>query len=236
MNSVSLSNIELYNVTSQYIGSSEIEIHNDEYYHIVKVMRHKINDDIYVTDGEGKIYKTRIKDIQQNSIECVIDQVMSYENNYANIFFCIPKLKAFDRFEFALEKSVELGITNFIIFNAAKCISKTEKPDRWQKILISAMKQSLRSYLPKIQIVNSLKEIITMKGEKIILEQNSNNSIMDFNLVSNKNYYFIFGPEGGLDKKELALMNGPNIISLGLNRLRTETAIISLASLLTSKK
>ena len=233
MNSVSLSNIELYYVVPQYINSTNIEIQKDEFYHIVKVMRHTTGDEIFVTDGKGKIYKTVIQDIHQNSIECEINQVFVNENKYANIIFCIPKLKSADRFEFALEKSVELGITNFIIYNAEKSISKTERLDRWQKILISAMKQSLRSYLPKIKLINSIKEIVLIEGKKIILEQNSANSIMDWQMNKNENYYFIFGPEGGLDKNEINIVEGSNIISLGSNRLRTETAIVSLASLIT---
>ena len=77
-----------------------------------------------------------------------------------NIFFCIPKLKYSDRFEFALEKCTELGITNFIIFDSERSIHKSDKKERWEKIVLSAMKQSLRSYLPNITVINSLIEYL----------------------------------------------------------------------------
>ena len=69
-------------------------------------------------------------------------------------------------------------------------------------------------------------------GRKIGFEQNSSNKINNLKLIPDINYYFIFGPEGGLDKDELELFNPENIYNLAENRLRTETAIIKAACLL----
>jgi 16S rRNA (uracil1498-N3)-methyltransferase len=235
LKSVSLSNIELYYITPELIGSKTVEIRDDEYHHIIKVMRHTSSDEIYITGGNGKIFKTLIRDIHQNFVECEITQAISYDNKLANVYLCIPKLKSADRFEYALEKSVELGITNFIIFNAVNSISKTERLDRWQKILISAMKQSLRCYLPKIILVKSIQEIVQLEGEKIVLEQNADNSIIDWQPKANQKYYFIFGPEGGLDRREIEQVEKDSIFSMGTNRLRSDTAILTLTSFLNFK-
>ncbi len=145
-----LSNIELY-YSSQIKNKNEIIINEaEDFKHIVKVMRHSIDDEVYVTNGEGKIFKSKISEINKNSLTAIIEDTMEYENKFSNITFCIPKLKSPDRFEFALEKCVELGITNFIVFDSERTVAKGNKIERWNKILISAMKQSLRSYLPKI--------------------------------------------------------------------------------------
>jgi 16S rRNA (uracil1498-N3)-methyltransferase len=142
-------------------------------------------------------------------------------------------LKNPERFEFALEKCTELGITNFIVFESSRTVSKADKIDRWNKIVLSAMKQSLRSYLPQISISISLSEIIKQKGEKIIFEQNAKTFFNPEIINPLKNYLFIFGPEGGLSDEEVERINKDYLLKLAENRLRTETAIVKCASILT---
>jgi 16S rRNA (uracil1498-N3)-methyltransferase len=231
MNDQYLSNIELY-YSIDGIINNQILIEGEDYNHIIRVMRHSEQDLLYITDGKGNIYESHINKINKNSLSAVPYKTYHYENLKQNIFFCIPKLKNADRFEFALEKCVELGITNFIIFESRRTISRGEKTDRWNKILVSAMKQSLRSYVPEIKVTNSVKEIFSLTGGKIGFEQNSSNKINSLKIIPDVNYYFIFGPEGGLDNDELEMFNPENIYNLADNRLRTETAIIKTASLL----
>jgi 16S rRNA (uracil1498-N3)-methyltransferase len=231
MNDRYLSNIELY-YSPDGIINNHIQIEGEDFNHIIKVMRHFEQDIIYITDGNGNIYESQINSINKNSLSAVSLKIYHYENVKQNIFFCIPKLKNVDRFEFALEKCAELGITNFIIFESKRTISRGNKTDRWNKILISAMKQSLKCYLPDIKVVNSVKEIFSLNGGKIGFEQNSSNKIGSLKIIPDVNYYFIFGPEGGLDTDELELFDPENIYNLAENRLRTETAIIKAACLL----
>src|ERR1035437_6568329 len=231
MNKQHFSNIELYYSPGGIINN-KIFVEGEDFNHIIKVMRHSERDILYITDGKGNIYKSHINKINKNSLSAVPHKTYQYENIKQNIFFCIPKLKNVDRFEFALEKCVELGVTNFIIFESRRTISRGEKTDRWNKILISAMKQSLRCYLPEFKVVNSIKNIFSLDGEKIGFEQNSYKKISAIKIIPDVNYYFIFGPEGGLDKDELELFNPENIYNLADNRLRTETAVIKAASLL----
>ena len=195
-------------------------------------MRHLVDDEIYVTNGEGKIFKCKISKIDKNSLSAIVNEVYNYENDYSNIVFCIPKLKSQDRFEFALEKSAELGITNFIVFNSERTVVRGNKIERWKKILISAMKQSLRSYLPELSILNSVEEIKNINGEKIVFEQTSNKEINTIKLKSIQKYYFIFGPEGGLSENELNIFNDADKYNLASNRLRSETAVIKCASMI----
>jgi len=226
-----LSNIELYYSPAGLI-KKEIILEGEDFNHIVKVMRHAIQDIVYITDGKGSIYQSQIKTIHKESLTAEPVKAFHYEDAKKNLFFCIPKLKNPDRFEFALEKCVEFGITRFIIFESKRSISKGERTERWNKILISAMKQSLKCYLPEIKVVNSLKEIFSNEGEKIVFEQNSANLFGNLKIIPEVDYYFIFGPEGGLDNGELKLFNPANIFNIAENRLRSETAIIKVASLL----
>ena len=226
-----LSNIELYYSPSGLI-KKEIIIDGEDFNHIIKVMRHAVQDIVHITDGKGSIYQSQIINIHKESITAKPVKVFHFEDTKKNLFFCIPKLKNPDRFEFALEKCVELGITRFIIFESKRSVSKSERTERWNKILISAMKQSLRCYLPEIKAVNSLKEIFLNQGEKLVFEQNSPNLIRNLKIIPEEKYYFIFGPEGGLDNDELNMFNPANIFNLAENRLRSETAIIKAASLI----
>jgi 16S rRNA (uracil1498-N3)-methyltransferase len=231
MNDQHLSNIELY-YSSDGIINNKIIIEGEDFNHIIKVMRHSEQDIIYITDGNGNIYESKLDKINKYSLSAEPVKTYHYENYKQNIFFCIPKLRNSDRFEFALEKCVELGITHFIIFESRRTVAKGEKTDRWNKILVSAMKQSLRCHVPNLKVVNSVKEIFALNGGKIGFEQNSSNTIANLKIIPDINYYFIFGPEGGLDHDELELFNPENIYNLAENRLRTETAIIKAASLL----
>lgn len=230
-----LSNIELYYTLPQNISKKKIIVEGEEYYHITKVMRHSVNDRLYVTDGEGKIYSCHINKISKNNIELEVENILCYKNRFRNICFCIPKLKSNDRLEFALEKCTELGVTNFIIFDSERTISKANKIDRWEKIIISAMKQSLNSFLPALEVHN-FNDIINLPGIKIGFEQSSVNELVNFDLDADKKYFFIFGPEGGLSGQELNLFKKENVFKISDNRLRTETAAITTASLINLNK
>ncbi|MCX7876235.1 MAG: 16S rRNA (uracil(1498)-N(3))-methyltransferase [Melioribacteraceae bacterium] len=229
-----LSDIELY---YSYNFTDEIVIlDKEEYHHSVNVMRNKVGDKIFITNGKGTIAKTVIESISKKELVARIIESKFFLQKNSNIVFCIPHLKKIERLEFALEKCVELGINNFIIYDSERAIAKGNKIQRWEKILISAMKQSLNSWLPAVGYKQNFYELILLEGNKYIFDQSAEK---DFQLlididVENKNY-FIFGPEGGFSEKEYELINDENKIRLTENRLRSETAIITAASFLLFK-
>ncbi|MGD1006007.1 MAG: RsmE family RNA methyltransferase [Ignavibacteriaceae bacterium] len=229
-----LSNIELFYSKPEYFKQNEIILEGDECRHAVKVMRHHSGDEIFVTNGDGKIFYGIINKILKDTLSVTIKKEFTYKNKFSAIVFCLPKLKNPERFEFALEKCAELGITNFIVFESERTISKSSKIDRWHKILLSAMKQSLQSFLPVISTANSIEEIKNIEGKKFIFEQNTGNVFRGLPKDIMGKYYFLFGPEGGFSQKELEIFKDNELFRLADNRLRSETAIIKCASLLTT--
>jgi 16S rRNA (uracil1498-N3)-methyltransferase len=225
-----LSNTELY--YSHETDGSNLIISGEEKNHIIRVMRHQVGDSIYITDGKGGIYNSRIITINKDTLTAVILGTTVYEDFLNNFIFCIPKLRNPERFEFALEKCTELGITRFIIYNSVRGISKGDKKERWEKIVTSAMKQSLRSFKPELIYINGIKEINDLRGTKIFLEQNSDRYIEKKFLNRDDTFYFIFGPEGGFDISETGSIPAGEYYKISPNRLRTETAILKTASII----
>jgi len=230
-----LSDIELY--FSLYTTDSTVSVVGEECHHIMKVMRHSVGDQLYVTNGNGKIFQTEITSTAKNEVKAKIIKTFEYDNKLENITICLPRLRVGDRFEFALEKCVELGFTNFVVFESERTVARGDKSDRWKKIGMAAMKQSLQSYLPKFSYIKKYKEINELKGEKIIFDQNSNVKISENieQFASDNKYCLIFGPEGGLTNEEIELLSNKHTYQLTSNRLRTETAIITAASLVSLK-
>jgi 16S rRNA (uracil1498-N3)-methyltransferase len=225
-----LSNIELYYTSSELIESDRLILTGDELHHSVNVMRNTVGATIFVTDGKGSIFSCKIETINEKELHASIVEKRVFENKAEKIWFCIPILKNPDRLKFAFEKCVELGITNFILCSSKHSISKKVKPEKFQNTVLSAMKQSLRAFLPKI-LSSSFNGIIEQDGSKILFDQNANKKF-DGKLELDKPTYFLFGPEGGFDKTELESVSQENRFSLTENRLRSETAIIKCASVI----
>ena len=232
MESLILSDIELYYSKLVDLKSGLITIESEESNHILNVMRHGTNDEIYITNGEGKIFKSQIVETSKKNVISKIQKEYAYEEKFPNIIFCIPRLRSAERFEFAFEKCTELGVTNFIIYQAKRSVPKKVNLVRVEKILVAAMKQSLLSWLPKVKYINSLKELNLTKGEKIIFEQDSEVYFSRELLKPDMNYLLIFGPEGDFAPDELNSLTSSVKYNLAENRLRTETAIIKAAALL----
>lgn len=228
-----LSNIELFYASRDYIWRDTIILRDEELKHAVKVMRYKPDDKIFITNGEGNIYECSVLTINKDSLDARINNLISYQNKFQNVIFCLPKLKNPERIRFSIEKCVELGVTNFILFDADRSISKSNNIERWNKIALSAMKQSIRSFLPQISLAGNLDWVVNSDSEKIIFEQSAKQAIDSIQLKK-ANTHFIFGPEGGLSQRELNLFEQKNLFRLTKNRLRSETAAIFTAGFLNS--
>jgi 16S rRNA (uracil1498-N3)-methyltransferase len=230
-----LSDIELYITSSYSEADSLFEITDEEYHHAIKVMRNKIGDRVYATNGGGQIFEGKINEITKANLAAEIVKTVSFINEFKNFTLCIPNLKNPERLKFVLEKSIELGFTNFIIFNSERTIGKKINKARLEKISLSAMKQSLHSYIPQITTMETLNELEKLNRKIILFDQSSRNKMKDFNFDMNKNYLLMYGPEGSFSKNEIKQINPDFILNLGKQRLRSETAIIKCASIISDK-
>ncbi len=203
----------------------------DEGRHGTKVMRLKEGDNMYISDGQGKIFEAEIIGINKKS-ECAVMVNKVFKNDAPRIpklHIAIAPTKSIDRFEWFLEKATECGIDEITPIICKNSERTRIKPERLEKIIVSAMKQSKRAWLPKLNpiieydkfIKNASEEnryiAFCPEGEKVYFEdvyKKGNNSLI------------LIGPEGDFNQSEIAeaLNNKFVAITFGDYRLRTETA------------
>ena len=216
---------------------SRLIIDREESRHIVKVLRKKVGDTIYITNGKGILFTTVIDVINKNSTELKIINSKKESKSKFHINIAVAPTKNNDRIEWFVEKSTEIGVNTISTVMCEKSERKKIKIDRLEKITISAMKQSLQLHKPIIQELVSFEEFIKncKSDNKFIAHCKENEKLFlgDCELNSNT-ITVLIGPEGGFSQKEIGLAeeNGFISVSLGNTRLRTETAAIVATQLL----
>ena len=203
----------------------------EESKHIIKVLRKKDTDILYVTNGLGFLFKTEITLASDN--KCSV-KIISFEKEASPKFqlhLAVAPTKMNDRFEWFLEKATEIGIHEITPVICDRSERKVVNAERFEKILLTAMKQSNVLNLPKLNKSITFKEFVKHKKEGLHLiahcEETDKKSLKSI-LKPNTNITLLIGPEGDFSEKEIASAIENNFIpvSLGNTRLRTETAAI----------
>mgnify|MGYP003611735533 FL=1 len=203
----------------------------EESRHIIKVLRKKDSDILHVTNGLGLLFETEITLASDN--KCIVE-VLSIKKSPEPKFrlhLAVAPTKMNDRFEWFLEKATEIGIQEITPVFCDRSERKVVNLERFEKIILSAMKQSNETYLPKLNEAISFKEFIKQKNEGLQLiahcEEADKKSLKEV-LKPNENITILIGPEGDFSDKEiaLALENNYQPVMLGNTRLRTETAAV----------
>ncbi|MEJ5306350.1 MAG: RsmE family RNA methyltransferase [Ignavibacteria bacterium] len=234
--------MELFYFPELTENQNYIRLTGDEFHHLSKVLRIKLGDEIFFTNGNGIIAKARLIKITRYDCESEILEFKRYKRSKLKFVALVPILKQEERFEFALEKLTELGIDEIQPFISQRTIKKNFRFERAQKILITAIKQSFNPFLPKLRNPIEFAEFIDeLNSDDLVffgeregrqfLSLSKNNFDSDL-----KRIILTVGPEGAFTDEELNLLKQKNSIPLRLGeyRLRSETAIICLASLLKS--
>jgi len=229
------------------VQTGELFLKGSEYDHVVKVLRKRTGEEITVTDGIGNIYLCVISDLKEFRVSCKIQghQKNLFEPNTRIRLFLSP-LKSKERFEFAVEKSVELGVDSIIPVITANTVKKSDfagkKSERIRKIIIRAMCQSQRCRLPEFYESVTIEKLIDdtqFDLNKIVMYEFSDDWTPVKLSSDTENISLIVGPEGGFDESEIELLirNGWKAKSLGKRKLRAETAaIISVYELLSKQQ
>lgn len=212
------------------ISSETYTLNEIESKHCIKVLRLNTGDQIELIDGKGNFYEAIIT--EPNPKKCKVEIVKTLKefgkrNHYLHI--AIAPTKNMDRFEWFLEKATEIGIDEITPILCEHSERKVIKPERLEKIIISAVKQSIKAYKPKLNGLISYKDFIQQE-----LEENKYIAhCEDWEKQALKNTYgkgksatILIGPEGDFSPEEIELAkeNGFIETSLGPSRLRTETA------------
>ena len=201
----------------------------EESKHLYKVSRNKTDDKINITNGKNILFKGTISSISKNNCQVNILEVIEKNPLPYSLHVGISLLKSNERFEWFLEKASEIGITEITPIICDRTEKKFINENRFNKILISSMKQSLKTHLPKLNAVTNLNDFIKKRIDEDLFIAHCNNSEKNLLIKSvkpNSCYVILIGPEGDFTKKEIEVCNFNKFknVSLGDTRLRAETA------------
>ena len=203
----------------------------EESKHIIKVLRKKDGDILFVTNGLGFLFKTEI--VLASDSKCTV-QMVSFDKaptpNF-KLHLAVAPTKMNDRYEWFLEKATEIGIHEITPIICDRSERKVINKERFEKILLSAMKQSNELFLPILNPAISFKEFVKQKSKGLLLIAHCgepDKKTLKSILQSNTDVTVLIGPEGDFSEKEITLALDQNYVpvSLGNTRLRTETAAV----------
>jgi len=222
----------------QYFFSTEflddnIILSKEESTHCVIVLRHNIGDIIYIVDGEGNRFSCKIINIDGGIVKSEIikkENLSNDSNHYIHII--ISPTKSSQRFEWFVEKAVEIGIDEISFVKCSNSERKKININRVRKVALTAMKQSLKASMPKINDINDFNKIIGnifQECKYIGYQGDISSNFLSHIAPKNNNYCLLIGPEGDFTNEEVdsCLAEGFTPVLLNKSRLRTETAAIA---------
>ena len=213
------------------LKSAKIVFDKEESRHITKVLRNKVGDLIYSTNGMGQLVKGRLESITPKVCTAKIEAIETHAPLPYTFHLAVAPTKNNDRFEWFLEKATEIGIDEITPIICDRSERKVIKPERMEKVLQSAMKQSMQAYLPKLNPAVTYNEFIEQEREGLLFIahcEDDEKMELKRRVAPDKDITILIGPEGDFSRNEIdkAYEKGFLPVSLGQNRLRTETAAI----------
>ncbi|RNL56839.1 16S rRNA (uracil(1498)-N(3))-methyltransferase [Pedobacter jejuensis] len=216
------------------ITQNTYTLNEEESKHCVRVLRLPVGTIVNLVDGRGGFYTAEITSDNPKKVILFIKQVereFHKRNHYLHI--AVAPTKNIDRIEWFLEKATELGIDEITPIISHRSERRIVKEDRLNKVITSAVKQSIKAYHPKLNEAISFKEFlkIPFDGDMLIAHciDNEEKKYISELIVPQHKYLVLIGPEGDFTPEEvnLALKKGFKALTLGNNRLRTETAALA---------
>ncbi len=204
----------------------------EEARHCLQALRHRVGDTIYITDGKGGFYEAEITEAGKKSCTARIARAtQEYGRRSCRLHLAIAPTKNLARLEWFLEKAAEIGIDEITPLLCEHSERRRLRPERLEKVLLAAMKQSLKAYLPRLNDMAGFREFISRplpegaRGYVATLGEGVKGHLKD-NYQAGQDVCILIGPEGGFSEAEAAaaVAAGYLPVSLGAGRLRTETA------------
>jgi 16S rRNA (uracil1498-N3)-methyltransferase len=202
--------------------------------HCIRVLRMTEGSPVKVIDGKGNLYEGVISNADQRKCEITINNIIrDFEKRYYRLHIAISPVKNTERFEWFVEKSVEIGIDEITPIICKNTEKQRINPERIKNIIISAMKQSLKAGITILNEVVSFEDFLIKEGsgKKLIAHCSSAGARVKIDQEYSKgdDAVILIGPEGDFSDSEIsrARAAGFKPILLGNSRLRTETAGIA---------
>lgn len=217
------------------INNGKAIINDKEQQHIVKVLRMKDGEEIHVTDGKGNLASGNLI-IEGKKAGIEVAEIRTAATDFSpKLHIAIAPTKNIDRIEFFVEKAVEMGISEITILYTEKTERKNINIDKMRKQAIAASKQSLRFHFPVINDLIKIQDFLKNIDPENTFVAHCNENLERINLneiPKFENYTFLIGPEGDFSDKEILFLaeKGIKAVSLGNQRLRTETAGVFVAA------
>jgi len=205
-------------------------LNQEESRHCIKVLRLQEGDTIHLIDGAGGFYSAEIFNPSAKGTQIkIIAQQQEYGKRNHYLHIAVAPTKSIERFEWFLEKATEIGIDEITPLICDRSERKDVKVERLNKVITSAVKQSLKAYHPKLNKAVKFKNFVSSKasGIKFIAHcMNGQKFTLKDKFQPGGEYLVLIGPEGDFSPEELKLALNKEFfpLSLGLSRLRTETA------------
>lgn len=207
-------------------------LNEEESKHAVRVLRLEAGSEVQLIDGKGGLYTAQINDAHpKRTILQITNVVTEYGKRNHYLHIAIAPTKNLDRLEWFLEKATEIGIDEVSLITCQRSERKEAKTERLNKIITSAIKQSLKAYHPVLNETIAFNKFIQQpfNGQKFIAhcEESDKVNLKD-ELQKQGNCLVLIGPEGDFSPAEItaALDSGYKALTLGDSRLRTETAAL----------
>jgi len=218
-----------------HIQGSSFELEEQESKHAIRVLRLVRGDRVILVDGRGGWYEAVISEDHPKRCRLQIEtEKQGYQPLSYSLHLAVAPTKNLDRFEWFLEKATEIGISEITPLICKRSERRQLKLERLEKILVSAMKQSLKAYKPKLNEPMDMEKFLKIERDGSLgiahcypLERRSIKE-----LDHSGNYTLMVGPEGDFNEEELrdALQAGYVPFHLGSSRLRTETAALYITN------
>ena len=216
------------------ITQNTYTLNEEESKHCVRVLRLPVGSLVNLVDGKGGFYTAEITSDNPKKVSLTVlnvEEAYQKRNHYLHI--AVAPTKNIDRIEWFLEKATELGIDEITPIISDRSERRIVKEDRLNKVITAAVKQSIKAYHPKLNDAISYDSFlkIPFDGDKLIAHciDNVEKKYISDLVRPRERYLILIGPEGDFtpDEVNLALNKGFKALTLGQNRLRTETAALA---------
>ena len=204
--------------------------------HCVRVLRLSTGDSLHITDGRGTLYRAVVEDPHPKRCTIrIVEEWPEWERRDYRLIIAVAPTKNIDRIEWFVEKATECGVDRIVPMLCAHSERKVVKEERLEKIAVSAMKQSLKAYLPVVEPLTPFATVIAepFDGVKLIAhcEEDMERIFLGDVVAKGDNVMVLIGPEGDFSPEEIAAARAAGFreVTLGGSRLRTETAALASA-------